>query len=342
MNEPKIIENVQKLSWNFEDMKQDLTDNIKKYVGLVVSETNLAEMEKTQREIASMRTKLNKFRLATKKRLDKPYDEFKMQIDQLLDLVGNVEIPIKDQIDKYEQQRRKIKIEEIQQFIITSSNELGLQDKFSDQIVIDDRWLNRGQNIKDTQDEVNIKICWLLDIQQKEIEAATFKQQKIEMAEFMVESLSAGLVTPLTFSEIESKIDSLDIGSLKAYITGEVGKRREREDRAKKLAEQEVLDRQERERVRAEQEELRRIEAEQLREAKRVEAEQLKLIRQQEEAEQQEIEPCVAPPEPLQQISLYNVNIQICKVTQEDINAIFELIKLRGIKGKRTISLANE
>jgi hypothetical protein len=279
MNEPKIIENVQKLTWNFVEVKKELSEHVKKYANLVVNEDNLTEMEKTQREVASLRTKLNKFRLAVKKDLDKPYDKFKSQVDELLELVGNVEIPIKDQIEKYELQRRKDKKEEIKQFINTTCEELKLFDKFRDQIVIDDRWMNRGQKIKDTQDEVYIKIGWLLDIQNKEIDAKNFRLQKIEMAKFMCESLSKGLATPLMFSEIEHRLESFDIASMRSYIENEIASRKDREEKAAQQAieraererlaevarqdkaEQEVLDRQEKARVEAERLEARRLES---------------------------------------------------------------------------------
>ena len=60
------------------------------------------------------------------------------------------------------------------------------------------------------------KAAWFLDVQKKEIDAENFRQQKIEMAKFMCESLSAGLATPLTFAEIEHRLESFDIASMKA------------------------------------------------------------------------------------------------------------------------------
>jgi hypothetical protein len=236
MNEMKIIENVQKFTWNFDDIKKELTDHVKKYDGLVVNDDNLADMENTQREIASTRTKLSKFRLAVKKELDKPFEVFDHQVKELLGLVENVERPIKDQLEKYENRRRKEKSQQVQQLIDDISAELGLSDKYSKNIAIADKYLNRGQKNSDTKEDIQFKIAYFLDIQQKDIEAATFKQQKVEMAKFMCESLSAGLTTPLRFEEIENRIDSLDIGALRLNIEKEVASRKEREDRAARLA----------------------------------------------------------------------------------------------------------
>ena len=62
-----VLENIQKLTWNFEDIKKELTASIEKYSNLVVSETNLKEMESTGREIAGLRVKIGKFKTMVKK-----------------------------------------------------------------------------------------------------------------------------------------------------------------------------------------------------------------------------------------------------------------------------------
>lgn len=370
MQELRVIENTQKLVWTFDESKQYLEKQIKQYENLVVSATNLAEMEKTQREVASLRTKLNKFRLAVKKDLDKPYDKFKSQVDELLGLVADVELPIKDQIEKYELQRRKDKKEEIQQFIDKACEELKLFDKFRDQIVIDDRWMNRGQKIKDTQDEVYIKIGWLLDIQNKEIDAENFRLQKIEMAKFMCESLSKGLATPLTFAEIEHRLESFDIASMKSYIETEIASRKEREDRAAQAAieraEQERLAevaRQEKAEQAAAQKAQAAIEAA---ERARIEAERQATLQQErdERARQQaqfernqgasgsklqnreeHLEKLVVankiPDKPVKQESkLHNAQFVLYKVTMEEIETIKVALKDSNIEFKYAVKEA--
>lgn len=268
--ELKVIENVQKLSWNFEDVKKELTGYIEKYSNLVVSETNLAEMEKTQKEIASTRINIQKFRMEVKRDFEKPFEAFDQQIKALTSLVESAEKPIKDQIQKYEDRRRDSKRIECQELIMSVAAELGLEENYRNQIVIDEKWMNRGSKIKTITEEIQGRICWFLDIQKQEKEAETFRQQKIEMAKFMVESLSAGLVTPLTFQEVENKIESLNIGELRTYIENQVQIRKEREERAKQVA----LEQEEQKRIaelaRQEREEQARIE----RESKQAEREQ--------------------------------------------------------------------
>ena len=332
--ELKIIEQVQKFTWNFDEIKNSLAEHIEQYANLVVNDENLKSMEKTQKEIASLRIKITKFKTKTKGELDKPYKIFEHQVKELLNLVESAEKPIKDQLEIYEDKRREQKSIEIQDIMKKVSAELGLTEKYSSQMVIDEKWLNRTQKKSDTLEEIQQRVCWFLDVQQKDIEAETFLQQKIEMAKFMVESLSAGLITPLTFEEIENRIDSLDIGRLKLHIEEEVARRRAREERAKQLAEQQMLERQEQERRETERIEAKILESERLEEERKA-AELVQKVEQPIEVSE-EITPEIVP-EP---IALFDVKLCLCKVTQEDIDAIFDVIKVRGIKGKRTIALA--
>lgn len=244
-----VIESVQKLTWNFEEVKAKLNDDIQKYVGLVVNDENLASMEKTQKEIAGLRTRIQKFRLAVKKDLQKPYNAFELQIKELAALVETAELPIKEQLQKYEDKRKEDKENKCREIIAEVSNELGLADAYRDQIVIDSNWINRGTSFKSIKEEIQVKVCWFLDIQTKDIAEEANRVEKVNMAQMMCEFLSKDLVTPVTFEEVENKIESLNITELRTYIENQVAARKEREEKAKQLAEKQLLERQEKQRL---------------------------------------------------------------------------------------------
>ena len=272
--ELKVIQHDHKFLWNFEAVKGELTQYIEQYSGLVVTDTNLGDMERTQKEVASLRIKLSKFRMAVKKELEKPFLDFDAQIKELLNLVDSAERPIMDQLAKYETVRRRNKSDYLQKIINKTALDLGLGDAYRDQIVIADKWLNRTSKISEIEADIQLKVCWFLDIQQKDKDAAVYKSEKVEMAKFLCESLSIGLATPLTFTEIESRVDSFDLTGLKAHIQGEVAKRKEREDRAAQMAVERA------EAARVEQE--RRVEQARLAEERRQEIESYSALLKQE------------------------------------------------------------
>jgi hypothetical protein len=246
--EPKTLSLVQEFSWNFNEIKAALSSNLTQYTGLVVTDENLKVMEKTQKEIASLRTLIGKYKLHVKKDLEKPYLQFEVQIKELLNLVESVEKPIKDQLEVYENKRRDQKSIMVQAIINEVSQQLGLEEKYSSQIAIADKHLNRTTTKKEIIEDVQMRAAWFLDIQNQERQAALFKEQKAEMAKLLCQSLSAGLATPVTYEEIKSRIEALDdILQVKSCIENEVTRRKEREERAAQLA----MERAERERLAA-------------------------------------------------------------------------------------------
>lgn len=308
----KVIENVQKLSWNFEDIKKELAAHVEMYAGLVVNEDNLPDMEKTCKEVASLRVKISKFKVAVKKDFIKPYEQFEVEIKQLLELVEKVEQPIKDQIDKYETARRDKKRVQVQEWIDKTATECGLDEKYSTQIVVDEKWLNRTATNKGTIEDIQMRVAWFLDVQAKEREAETFRQQKIEMTKFLCESLSVGLVTPVTLADIENRIDALDLAGLRTHIETEVSRRKEREDRAAKQA-LELAAKKEQEKHEA--------------------ALELSIVPSVDQA---------AEPQEKQEVTLLNAQFVLYGVTNADIDEITGYLKSKNIKFKSAIKLAEQ
>jgi hypothetical protein len=335
--ELKVIENNHSFEWNYEPAKAFVAESIKQYVGLVVSETNLADMEKTQKEIAGLRIRLQKFRLSVKKEMEKPYESFELQVKELAGLIDSAEKPIKDQLQKYEDKRVEDKRTECQGLIVSVAAELGLEEKYRNQIVIDDKWINRGSKIKAIKEDIQMRAVYFLDQQKADKEAETFRQQKIEMAKFMIESLSKDLATPLTFADIENKIESLNIGELKIYIENMVATRKEREERAAQIA----LEREEHKRIaevsRQEKEEQARIE----RERKQAEFERNEKVIEQGRSEH--LEKLVAAnkiPEPTEvkpTDKLYNAQFVVYGATREQLNGILTFIDKMKVEFKHAV-----
>ena len=230
------------VDWNFEALKSDLANMTEQYKGLVVTDDNLEDMEKVHREVVGLRTKITKFKSKVKAELDAPYKKFDAQIKELLAVVDSVESPMVGQLNKYEHERREKKAKGIRQYIDRKADEIGLDRRYSDEVVVADKWLNRTQKWTDTENDILMKIAWYLDIQKQDRDRAAFRAEKIEMAKFMCEKLSAGLVTPLAFAEIESRVDNFDLAGLRSHIEGIVEQRKAREEAAQKAVQEKAAE----------------------------------------------------------------------------------------------------
>jgi hypothetical protein len=183
-------------------------------------------------------------------------------------------------------------------------------------------------------------LAWLFDQQQKDIDAINFRNEKIEMAKFMCETLSTGLATPLKFEDIENRIDSFDIAGLKTHIQQEVSRRKEREERAA----QQAVERAERERKAAEEKAAREQQARDEAVRKRLEQERVAQQMHNEQSHikhvQQLVEVNKVEPEPKPEPDKLNIQIVMYGVTQQQIESVLHFIESKEIEFKTAIKKA--
>jgi len=231
--EPHIISFSYDLQWNYTDAKAALESVVERYVGLAVTDENLSDMEKTQKEIASFRIKLDKFRKEKKKQLSAPVDDFETEIKKLLSIVDKAEAPLKDQILKFEDTRRQNCHNELLEWAKTTAKKLGLRDQ-NFAITIRQQWTNRGARESIVHKEIVDEIDSLLTKQRQADEAAELKRQRFVLIEQLCDSNSKafGLSTPVNCIDVAAAVEHAGLAELSGIIAEECRKRREVELRA--------------------------------------------------------------------------------------------------------------
>ena len=205
MNELKVLNNIQgRIEWDSEAAKSYIVSIIAPYHGLVVTDDNVKDMEKTQKELASMRRKIDKFRKDTKKQAEEPIKAFEMEIKDIQKVIEDAEDPIVEQLEKYELKRvnnvRSAIMEEAKEIAVHES----LREEYMLDFVIDQSWTNRTAKKSDVTKGIIAKIKELkraqeLDDKQKQMEL--LKNQQIAM---LCTNLSEkyGLNTPVEPSQL--------------------------------------------------------------------------------------------------------------------------------------------
>ena len=200
MNELKVLNNIQgRIEWDSEAAKSYIVSLIAPYRGLVVTDDNVKDMEKAQKELASMRHKIDKFRKDTKKQAEEPIKAFEMEIKDIQKVIADAEEPIAEQLEKYELKR----VNNVRSAIMAEAKEVavheGLRDEYVIDFVIDPSWTNRTAKKSAVSKAILEKITELkrvqdLDDKQKQMEILKNKQIYL-----LCENLSEkyGLNTPI-------------------------------------------------------------------------------------------------------------------------------------------------
>lgn len=231
-----------------------------KFVGLMVTDENLKEMEDAKKELSSKKRRLDDFRKQEKAKMEGPIKKFESEVKEVIDIISAVEIPIAEQVRKFEDQRRCEQATEVSGWIQDAIKAVGLRAAFAAQLSIAESWTNRTAVKSKVKAEIEAKVTALLQLQLNEDQAADLRRQKDEMAVMMckMQSESVGLASPITPADIYG-IANLSLSDLPAAITTAVTRRKESEQAAIERAERQKIEATEREAKRLQDAEAARI-----------------------------------------------------------------------------------
>ena len=134
MNELKVLNNIQgRIEWDSEAAKSYIVSIIAPYRGLVVTDDNVKDMEKAQKELASMRRKIDKFRKDTRKQAEEPIKAFEMEIKDIQKVIADAEEPIAEQLEKYELKR----VNNVRSAIMAEAKKVDMHESLRDEYIVD-------------------------------------------------------------------------------------------------------------------------------------------------------------------------------------------------------------
>lgn len=218
--QPKVINNQLDFVWNNEEVKNYLISVTERYKNLVVTDENEQDMNKVLTEIKHLRTSISKFRTNVNRKLKEPITIFDKQIAELLGVVANVENPLVDQLDVYEQKRiTKLKLNIITE-IENKAHVAGLKGEIFKQFVHDNKWLNKTAKWSETTISIDKEINRLVCIQKEDEERKKLIAERYEMAKEYVTMANEKyhLQTPMQLNILQQEFAELTVTQIKERI----------------------------------------------------------------------------------------------------------------------------
>ena len=209
-----------RIEWDSDAAKSAITAVVAPYRGLVVTDDNVKDMEKAQKELASMRRKIEDFRKDTKKKAEAPIKKFDQEVKGILKVIAGEEDPLKEQLDKYELQRindvRKSIMEEAKQVAIHES----LRDEYMFEFVIDPAWTNRTAKKAAVTQGIVAKVMDLKRTQDMDDERKRMDALRDKQVEMFCENYSAiySLNTPITPQQVAYKVSGAVLTDIPGII----------------------------------------------------------------------------------------------------------------------------
>ena len=231
------------INFNFDDVKSALQEYSKKYKDLVVTEENEKEMVNVKNELGRLEKEIDKYRLDNKKVMEKPIKEFEAKCKDLIEILKNVSDPIREQLNLFEENRKKQKEEEVKTLIENVISKYRLEDKYAAQLTINSKYLNKGQKENDTIKDLEQRAELLKNSQDQEKQLQKIKEERIDFIQKTIEKKNKDLNLNLKISNFMFLVDkelTEIMEEIEVIFTREVEKSKKSEETKPVVEEQKI------------------------------------------------------------------------------------------------------
>lgn len=165
---------------NFDEMKKALTNTLTEYNGIVVTEQSLTSCKAKQKDLASLRVKIDNYRKEKKKDLSKPITVFENQCKELIELVEKAEGPIKTGIKVFDDQKKDLKRNKAIELAKEVASEYELNERYAARLEILDKYCNLTAKSNEVKEDLISKAMTLKVEQDREEELIDIIKSTIE------------------------------------------------------------------------------------------------------------------------------------------------------------------
>ena len=143
---PEVIE------FNFEELKQEITERASAYANLVYTDDQIADAKKDRATLNKFVKVLSDERIKVKKECMKPYEDFEAKIKELDSIVGKAIRNIDDQVKSYEEQKKQDKLVAIKGYWEACEKPFDI----AFEKVLDQKWLNASVSLKSVYGAIDV------------------------------------------------------------------------------------------------------------------------------------------------------------------------------------------
>lgn len=144
----------ERIQWNYEELKNELTERVKQYETLQYTEDQIKEAKADRANLNKLKKALNDERIRRQKEYMAPFDEFKAQVDEIIKLIDRPAALIDKQVKEYEEAKKSEKEKTIREYLAGYDLPFGIDA----QRLFDPKMLNATVTLQKAKDEIAEKV----------------------------------------------------------------------------------------------------------------------------------------------------------------------------------------
>lgn len=145
----------EQITWNYDEIKAELTEKIQKYETLAYTEDQIQEAKKDRAALNKLKAALNDERLRREREYMKPFQVFKDQVNEIREIIDKPIKIIDEQLEGYEEDRKRKKREEIGAYWAQESKH---PDWITLPLIFQDKWLNASYSMTQIKKDIDSKV----------------------------------------------------------------------------------------------------------------------------------------------------------------------------------------
>lgn len=144
------------VKWNYDELKQQLTEGLAAYKGRVYTDNTITQAKKDRAALNKLATAIDDKRKDMKARYLQPYQDFEAQAKELAQMVKTQAAEIDAQVKAYEQHRKDEKLAKIKELYTAIIGKLANLVPY--ERLHESRWLNVTTSMTTITEEMGVKI----------------------------------------------------------------------------------------------------------------------------------------------------------------------------------------
>lgn len=156
VNEVTIPE---KISFNYEELKAELTEKVAFYETLVYTDDQVKDAKADRATLNKLKKTLNDERIRREKEYMQPFNEFKAQVNEIIGIIDKPIAVIDKQVKEFEDQKKANKQNAIEELFAT----IGFQNFVTLEKIWDPKWLNASVSMKSIEEQMRSRMYQIGD-----------------------------------------------------------------------------------------------------------------------------------------------------------------------------------
>lgn len=144
----------EQITFNYEELKQELTEKVSMYETLVYTDDQIKEAKSDKANLNKLKKALNDERIRLEKEYMTPFNDFKTKINEIISIIDKPVAVIDKQVKEFEEKKKQDKLDEITDFFNSTLH----PDWLHLSQIMNDKWLNASVSMKSVKDDIDARL----------------------------------------------------------------------------------------------------------------------------------------------------------------------------------------